>query len=393
MRYPAKLLSLATLAVLLATSDVTASQRPTQRLDFSEASGSLLAQTDPTGNVLLEVDGVLKEGDEQLNDGSLYDVYPFEGQAGQSITIRLESQDFDTYLLLIDSEGQELARNDDHAGSTNSRLAVTLPYDDNYQILTNAFSRLGRGAYHLTITETTADEAVQIEALLEVEGTLEDTDETLSDGSLYDIYIFEGQAGQAVNISLQSQEFDTYLLLLDSQDREIGRNDDSAGSTNSQLTLTIPADDIYQIVANAYDARGHGRYRLIVNEAIEDEVRQAEAYRTLQQAEGLLSRQGNLNSRQAEANILLQQGREQYDNNRLPAALHTWEQALAIYREIGDRSGEGNALGSLGVGYETLEEYGQAINYYQQYLEIARELGNLTEVGNALGNLGIVHRN
>ena len=74
MHYPIKLLSFVTLSALFTTVDVAASQPPTQRQGFSESSGFLLAQSNPTGNVLLEVEGVLEEGDLQANNDSLYDV-------------------------------------------------------------------------------------------------------------------------------------------------------------------------------------------------------------------------------------------------------------------------------------------------------------------------------
>ncbi len=64
------------------------------------------------------------------------------------------------------------------------------------------------------------------------------------------------------------------------------------------------------------------------------------------------------------------------------------EQALSVFREIGDRQGEGAALGSLGVASARLGEVEQAIGHYQQRLVIAREIGDRRGEGTALGNLG-----
>ena len=58
------------------------------------------------------------------------------------------------------------------------------------------------------------------------------------------------------------------------------------------------------------------------------------------------------NDRKAEADRLLQQGIQQYQISQFWEALQSWEQALAIYREIGDRTGEGAALGNLGIVYD-----------------------------------------
>ena len=62
---------------------------------------------------------------------------------------------------------------------------------------------------------------------------------------------------------------------------------------------------------------------------------------------------------------------------------------LAIAREIGDRRGEGNALGNLGIAWRDLGEPRKAIEYFEQKLAIAREIGDRRGEGNALGNLGL----
>jgi tetratricopeptide (TPR) repeat protein len=60
---------------------------------------------------------------------------------------------------------------------------------------------------------------------------------------------------------------------------------------------------------------------------------------------------------------------------------------LAIAREIGDRRGEGNALGNLGLAYYRLGQAERAIGFYEQHLAIAREIGDRRGEGTALGNL------
>ena len=61
---------------------------------------------------------------------------------------------------------------------------------------------------------------------------------------------------------------------------------------------------------------------------------------------------------------------------------------LEITWEVGDRKGESNALGSLGIAYNFLGKYRQAIVFYEQHLEIARKIGDRSGEGNALANLG-----
>jgi tetratricopeptide (TPR) repeat protein len=55
---------------------------------------------------------------------------------------------------------------------------------------------------------------------------------------------------------------------------------------------------------------------------------------------------------------------------------------------IGDRRGEGNALGNLGLAYAALGEARRAIEFYEQALVIDREIGDRRGEGADLGNLG-----
>ena len=66
---------------------------------------------------------------------------------------------------------------------------------------------------------------------------------------------------------------------------------------------------------------------------------------------------------------------------------------LFIAREIGDRRGEGGALGNLGNAYKNLGNYAEAIECHQQHLAIAHEIGDRRGEANALGNLGIAYKN
>jgi tetratricopeptide (TPR) repeat protein len=69
-------------------------------------------------------------------------------------------------------------------------------------------------------------------------------------------------------------------------------------------------------------------------------------------------------------------------------AIEHYEQVLAIAREMGDRTGEGKTLGNLGIAYAALGETKRAIEHFEQNLAIAREIGDHRGEGSALGNLG-----
>ena len=97
--------------------------------------------------------GKLEEGDTVIpNDGSFYDSYPLQGKEGDSFFISVESQDFDTFLAVMDAEGNIIEQNDDiDENNSNSRLKVTLPRNGVYNVIVNAYDEGGQGDYLLTV--------------------------------------------------------------------------------------------------------------------------------------------------------------------------------------------------------------------------------------------------
>lgn len=108
-----------------------------------------------TNSVLIEKTerGVLEIGDKTIpNDGSLYDSYPLEVKAGDSFIISVESRDFDTFLAVMDQDGNIIEQNDDISDrNSNSRLRVTFTDDGTYNVIVNAYDQGGRGKYVLTV--------------------------------------------------------------------------------------------------------------------------------------------------------------------------------------------------------------------------------------------------
>jgi len=93
-----------------------------------------------------------------------------------------------------------------------------------------------------------------------------------------------------------------------------------------------------------------------------------------------------------DADDLLNQGIEQYYKSQFREAFASWEQALALYRGMGDRQGEASSLGNLGLAYDSLGQYQRAIDFHEQHLTIAREIGDRKGEASSLGNLGNAYR-
>lgn len=66
-------------------------------------------------------------------------------------------------------------------------------------------------------------------------------------------YTFEGQAGDFINISLESMDFDAYLKLFDSQGNLVAEDDDGGEGLNSLIgAFIVPSDDTYTILVSSY---------------------------------------------------------------------------------------------------------------------------------------------
>jgi len=105
-----------------------------------------------TGQIMIgqSVQGRLEPGDQMMGSDSTYaDIWQFQAAAGQAVAIQLNSEDFPTYLQLLDGAGNVLQES---AGHPNSGLAYTLGAAGTYQIVVNSNGRQRRtGLYVLTV--------------------------------------------------------------------------------------------------------------------------------------------------------------------------------------------------------------------------------------------------
>lgn len=93
---------------------------------------------------------------------------------------------------------------------------------------------------------------------------------------------------------------------------------------------------------------------------------------------------------QSQADQLLEQGTSQYRTGQPLQAIATLQQALTLYRELGDQPKVVKTLRNLGNAYYVMTDYSQATAYYQQSLELAQTHRDRAGEAAALGNLGVI---
>ncbi len=118
----------------------------------------------------------------------------------------------------------------------------------------------------------------------------------------------------------------------------------------------------------------------------------AEKLKQIETLETLLAEYRGLHSekqdKQAEAKLTKKLGDFFNTISAFRKAIDYYEQAIEIYRKIGNRPGEGNSLGNLGLAYDRLGDYRKATERHEHSLVISHEIGDRLGEGASLGNLG-----
>ena len=197
----------------------------------------------------------------ELTEDATSALYSFEGEEGDSVVITLVSDDFDPYLVLSDDAENELATDDDSAGSLDASISIVLPADGEYVITATSFAArngltTSTGAYTLSL------ESIEIETI-EPGETVQGT---LTTAAPSQNFSFTAAAGDGVTIRLESDDFDSYLRLNGPDGVEVAYNDDGAGNLNSLIgPIMLDQTGIYTIVARSLGGSDTGACTLTLS--------------------------------------------------------------------------------------------------------------------------------
>lgn len=203
------------------------------------------------------ITGSLDQGDATRDGGEKFDAHTIEISGTRKLTVRMESQDFDTYLIVRSPSGVETA-NDDFDGQQVSQVEVWATEPGTWTVWASQYSSEGSGNYTLDVTQGP-------EARLEViEGRLDFADQTALKGEFFDTHTWEASAGDQVIFELMSLGFDGYLVVTSPSGR-VWRNDD-AGSTRISRVGPVAAAGKWRIdvTSNTVDETGAYDLRIIV---------------------------------------------------------------------------------------------------------------------------------
>lgn len=273
------------------------------------ASSLLLAACRVGGDGVQTHNGSLAEGDQTLQSGELVDVYTVNVKAGQWVLVEMTSTAFDPYLILK-SPGGNQTENDDFEGSRQLAVVRQQATEAGAWKVSATSAQPGEtGAYTLVISvsdaepsmtgltparsETRGDSTVAAStpsnstpdtteafvvrpgrapsapestpssgggAARTVEGMLQEGDDTLQSGELTDILTLDLEEGQTVQIAMESDDFDPYLILRSPSGEQVD-NDDAGGSTNARLDHLVGESGTWRVSFTSASPGETGRYR------------------------------------------------------------------------------------------------------------------------------------
>ena len=100
-----------------------------------------------------QISDVLTENDIPTGEGGFARDYIVNLEQGDQVAIDLISEEFDSILILIASDGSTVAENDDGpSGDTNSLLFARIIETGPYIVRVRAFGETGSGEFQLKVT-------------------------------------------------------------------------------------------------------------------------------------------------------------------------------------------------------------------------------------------------
>jgi hypothetical protein len=194
----------------------------------------------------------------------------------------------DCYLIFANEAGDVLAE-DNNSGvdvggtKTDAYLRLTIPESGTYLLAaTRAGVDTGKSSGEYVVIagipeeqpdtpqeEPQSDTPAGVAAMGELAFGAEASG-TISNSEFVHLYVFDGQAGDQVTITMTGDAgLDSYLGLIDPNDEVIAEDDDSGGGMNAQISIRLPESGTYVIAVtrNGIDeGTTEGDYTLVMVE-------------------------------------------------------------------------------------------------------------------------------
>lgn len=182
--------------------------------------------------------------------------YVFSVRAGLNYVVRLNSNEFDTFLE-VSVDGKSYS-DDDSGGGTNAQVIFQAESDGEALVLARSYAP-GATSGNFTI------QAIELRPIQTFQGQLSRQTARDSYGRYQAVHEFRGHPGQFIIAELRSDQFDSYLIVQDASGNVLVENDDYGDSNHARVTFLMPANGQVRFLCTSYDSGSVGSYTLRVH--------------------------------------------------------------------------------------------------------------------------------
>ncbi len=190
-----------------------------------------------------------------LRPGQLV-TYTFSAQTGEFITLKIQSEQLDSYLELYGPDGKLLLGDDDSGGGMNAAaLDFAAPAAGEYQaVLKSARPEDDRGGVYSIL--------LNLAKKLATAGALKSgqSETRQLKAGQQDTWTFTATKGKFVTAKMESDNLDTYLSLYNKDGKLLYVNDDFFAKQAAVANFIVPQTGDYRIVARSYSPDEAGSY-------------------------------------------------------------------------------------------------------------------------------------
>lgn len=207
--------------------------------------------------------GALGEGDQERYAGGPWaDHYLFPCRAGDTVRVRMESNQLDAYLEVQGGGLSSALTNDDSGGTLDSLVEFTATQTGHVEVVASTPIHRSAGFYMLTVAGARAGGSD-----LEFDGVLADGDETFTSGEYYDEFTFAAAAGETLVVTMQSTQLDAYVVLRPPTGDAVANDDGFAHPLARQARVEHVCEESgeYTIQATSHQPGEAGAYTVAVH--------------------------------------------------------------------------------------------------------------------------------
>ena len=177
--------------------------------------------------------------------------FSFQASAGDLVKMKSRSDTFDCLLRLFDSQGNQIANNDDFKNSRNSEISFLAPRSGIYRWQVASLGNGGGGNYEIEFVEI-PKKTIAVNSV----------DSSTVEDQQTEYWQLEGEAGKLVYINVRADRFSPNLEVYDSDGRQLtqsyrGVNEDGL------VAIKIPSDGALTIWVAASGQGGEYDIRVI----------------------------------------------------------------------------------------------------------------------------------